>query len=268
MSIIKKSWKVIAMTIVLILVCDTVGAIKIPLGFGSLMIFPMVLALMIAAMFGPDLLKFFSEKDCKMAGNIVIVALAPFMARLGISAGANISQLVAVGPALLLQEFGNLGTILISLPVALLLGLKREAIGACYSINRDSNFSLTADTFGADAPETQGTFAVFVVGTVIGTVYMSLLASLVASFNVLHPLALGMASGVGATAFMAAATGVLSEIYPAYAEQILALGSASDMLTGITGVYMAVFIALPMTKKLYTILEPILGRKSKKQSEQ
>ena len=65
---------------------------------------------------------------------------------------------------------GNLGTILLSLPLALLLGLKKEAIGACYSINRDSNLGLTTDIFGPDAPETRGTFAVYIVGSVIGTV--------------------------------------------------------------------------------------------------
>lgn len=48
------------------------------------------------------------------------------MAKMGISAGGNLAKLVAVGPALLLQEFGNLGTILLSLPLALLLGLKKK----------------------------------------------------------------------------------------------------------------------------------------------
>lgn len=102
------------------------------------------------------------------------------MAKMGISAGGNLAKLVAVGPALLLQEFGNLGTILLSLPLALLLGLKKEAIGACYSINRDSNLGLTTDIFGPDAPETRGTFAVYIVGSVIGTVFISVLASIVA----------------------------------------------------------------------------------------
>ena len=71
----------------------------------------------------------------------------------GIPAGGNLAKLVVVGPCASLQEFGNLGTILISLSSALLLGLK-EAIGACYSINRDSNLGLTTDIFGPDAPET------------------------------------------------------------------------------------------------------------------
>lgn len=135
------------------------------------------------------------------------------MAKMGISAGGNLAKLVAVGPALLLQEFGNLGTILLSLPLALLLGLKKEAIGACYSINRDSNLGLTTDIFGPDAPETRGTFAVYIVGSVIGTVFISVLASIVASWNIFDPIALGMACGVGSGSMMTAAAGTLGEIY-------------------------------------------------------
>ena len=174
------------------------------------------------------------------------------MAKMGISAGGNLAKLVAVGPALLLQEFGNLGTILLSLPLALLLGLKKEAIGACYSINRDSNLGLTTDIFGPDAPETRGTFAVYIVGSVIGTVFISVLASIVASWNIFDPIALGMACGVGSGSMMTAAAGTLGEIYPQQAENIMIMGGASDMLTGITGIYMGTFVGLPLTCLLYT----------------
>ena len=177
------------------------------------------------------------------------------------------SQQVAVGPALLLQEFGNLGTILLSLPLALLLGLKKEAIGACYSINRDSNLGLTTDIFGPDAPETRGTFAVYIVGSVIGTVFISVLASIVASWNIFDPIALGMACGVGSGSMMTAAAGTLGEIYPQQAENIMIMGGASDMLTGITGIYMGTFVGLPLTKKLYAILEPKIGHKNSKEAK-
>ncbi len=205
----------------------------------------MVFATIIGGLFGPDLLKLFTMEESGAAGAMVLVCLAPFMAKMGVGAGANLARLVEVGPALLLQEFGNLGTILISLPVALLLGLKKEAIGACYSINRDSNLGLTTDIYGPDAPETKGTFAVYIVGSVIGTVFMSLLASIVASWNIFHPLALGMASGVGSGSMMTAAAGTLAAIYPDYADVIPVLGGASDMLTGITGIYMGTLWACP-----------------------
>ncbi|MFR5601044.1 MAG: DUF3100 domain-containing protein [Lachnospiraceae bacterium] len=261
-TVIRKYWKVYAAAVLLALICDLVGTIKINIGIGTLTLFPMVFAVILGGLLGPDAMKIFNQGDCKLGGSLVLVALAPFMAKMGVSAGANLAKLVSVGPALLLQEFGNLGTIFISLPVALLLGLKKEAIGACYSINRDSNLGLTTDIYGPDAKETEGTFAVYIVGSVIGTVFISLLAGVVASWDIFHPLAMGMASGVGSGSMMTAAAGTLGEIYPAYAEDIMIMGGASDMLTGITGIYMGTFVGLPISRKLYAWLEPRIGRKA------
>src|SRR5699024_7212665 len=79
------------------------------------------------------------------------------------------------------------------------------------------------------------------------------------SWNIFHPLALGMASGVGSGVMMSASTGTLGRIYPEFAEDIILMGGASDMLTGITGIYMAIFVALPFTKWLYNVLKPKIG---------
>lgn len=261
--VVKKYWKVYLVALVVAFVFDLIGTIKLDIGIGTLTILPMVFATIFAGLLGPDLFKLFDTEEAKLGGELVLVVLAPFMAKMGISAGANLAKLVAVGPALILQEFGNLGTILFSLPLALALGLKKEAIGACYSINRDSNLGLTTDIYGPDAAETKGTFAVYIVGSIIGTVFISILASVIASLNFLHPLALGMASGVGSGSMMSAAAGTLSTFYPDYAEDIMVLGSASDMLTGITGIYMGTFIGLPITRKLYAILEPKFAKRKK-----
>jgi len=264
--VVKKYWKVYVAAVVIALVFDLIGTITIDIGIGKLTILPMVFATIFAGLLGPDLLKIFDTEEAKIGGELVLVVLAPFMAKMGVSAGANLAKLVAVGPALLLQEFGNLGTILFSLPLALALGLKKEAIGACYSINRDSNLGLTTDIYGPDAAETKGTFAVYIVGSIIGTVFISILASVIASLNIFHPLALGMASGVGSGSMMSAAAGTFSTFYPEYAEDIMVMGSASDMLTGITGIYMGTFIGLPITRKLYAILEPKFAKKAKKEA--
>jgi MFS family permease len=69
-----------------------------------------------------------------------------------------------------------------------------------------------------------------------------------------------MASGVGSGSMMTAAAGTLAAIYPDYADVIPVLGGASDMLTGITGIYMGTFIGLPLTTWLYNKLEPTVGR--------
>lgn len=59
---------------------------------------------------------------------------------------------------------------------------------------------------------------------------------------------------------MATATASLSEIYPAMADQISALASASETISGIDGIYMALFIGIPLCNWLYGKLEPVLGR--------
>lgn len=262
-----KYWKVYVAAVIIAIICDTIGTIQFNVGIGTMTILPMVFATIFGGLLGPDLLKMFKTEESKLGGSMVLVVLAPFMAKMGISAGANLAKLVSVGPALILQEFGNLGTILFSLPLALVMGLKEEAIGACYSINRDSNLGLTTDICGPDAPETKGTFAVYIVGSIIGTVFISILAGIVASWNIFHPLAMGMACGVGSGSMMSAAAGTLGKVYPQFADDIMVMGGASDMLTGITGIYMGTFIGLPLTRKLYAVLEPKIGRKADKEAK-
>ena len=81
----------------------------------------------------------------------------------------SIETVISAGPALLLQEFGNLGTIFLSLPIALLLGLKREAVGACHSINRETNLALMQDVFGPDSAEARGSLSIYIIGGMVVT---------------------------------------------------------------------------------------------------
>lgn len=257
---IKSEYKLFIVAFIFILIADSIGQIKIPLGPGQLILFPIFYSLFLGIISGPDVFKIFDKKEVKAASKLVIVAICPFIAKLGINAGANLSTVIQAGPALLLQEIGNLGTIIIALPLALLLGLKREAIGATHSINRETNLALITNMYGSDSPESKGSLSIYIVGGLIGTIYFGLMATIVASLNLFHPYALGMASGVGAGIMMASATASLSEIYPAMADQISALASASETLSGITGIYVAIFLAIPLCNKLYSILEPRISK--------
>ena len=60
-----------------------------------------------------------------------------------------------------------------------------------------------------------------------------------------------MASGVGSASMMTASVGALSAMFPEIADKIQALGAASNMLSGLDGVYMSLWMALPMTEWLY-----------------
>lgn len=59
----------------------------------------------------------------------------------------------------------------------------------------------------------------------------------------------------------------LCAIYPEWTDTISAMASVGETIAGITGMYITMFIAIPMTDKLYTILEPKLGRFALKNKE-
>ena len=252
---------------VFIVIADSIGQIKVPLGPGTLILFPIFYSLLLGIISGPEALKIFKKKEVKAASKLVIVAICPFIAKLGINAGASLETVLSAGPALLFQEIGNLGTIFFALPVALLLGLKREAVGATHSINRESNLALITDMFGPDSPETRGSLSIYVVGGMVGTIYFGFLATMIASLNVFHPYALGMASGVGAGILMASSVASLTLVYPDMATQISALASTSETLSGLTGIYVAIFVGIPLTQKLYELLEPPIAKLRKEPSE-
>lgn len=267
MARLRAEYKIFLLAFVFIVIADSIGQIQVPLGPGTLILFPIFYSLIMGVLSGPEVLKIFKKKEVKAASKLVIVAICPFIAKLGINAGASLEVILSAGPALVMQEIGNLGTILLALPFALLLGLKREAIGATHSINRESNLALITDMFGPDSPETRGSLSIYVVGGMVGTIYFGFMTTMVAALYIFHPYALGMASGVGAGILMASATASLALIYPDMASELSALASTSETISGITGIYVAIFIGIPLTKKLYQLLEPPIARLRREPSE-
>ena len=249
-KLLRNSYRVFIGTLVLAVIAELIGSKTIRFGPLIIAIVPMMYSLVMGTVLGKDLLGFFTEEESETASQFASIAISLFMAKLGISAGGSFTELVEVGPALILQEFGNIGTIFISVPVAVALGLgRKQIVGATHSINRESNLALITSVYGGNSKEMEGTLSVYLVGTLIGTAIFGLIASITASTNLFHPMALGMASGVGSGTRMAAAVATLSEIYPEWTEQISMLGGASDVLTGIDGVIFGLFIGLPLTNK-------------------
>ena len=258
---LRAEWKIYIVSFVFALIASLIGQIAIPLGPGKIILFPIFYSIILGVLSGPEVAKVFDRKEVKAASKLVIVAICPFIAKIGVNAGAALDTVVSAGPALFSHAFADVLTIFITLPVALLLGLGREAVGAASSINRETNLAIVADRYGADSAESRGSLAIYVVGGMLGTIYFGLMASVVAMFGIFDPLALGLASGVGAGIMMAAAVGSLGVIYPGQAEQINALAGASQTIAGIDGVYLAMFVALPLTEWLYERLSPAIGRK-------
>jgi hypothetical protein len=264
---IKENYRLYLAALVIVLIAELIGMKKIQVGSALIIIYPMLFAIVISVLLGRDIFGFFKEKESKKASSLVLVAITPFMAKIGVLAGSNLPKLVDVGPALAFQELGHVGTILLALPVAIMLGIKKEAIGATSSTCRDKDYGLICHLYGADSPEARGALSIYIIGFLIGTIYIGFLVSIVAATGIFHPLALAMASGIGSGVMMAAAASTLATIYPEYGDQIIMLAGASDMLAAIVGIYFTLFISLPITKKMYNWLEPKISPKHTRGAE-
>ena len=213
-------------------------------------------------------IKWIQRKQSRIAEGTMMLFIGILIAKLAISSGQSIHLLLEMGPALMLQELGHLATILIALPVALLLGFKRESIGLTNSIGREPEVAVVVDKYGFNSPEARGIFALFIVGTIIGTVFISFLTSISVSILPLHPFAFAMASGVGSASMNAASLGPTLAAFPGLETQIEAFAGFSNLLSFSAGIYIVMFLALPFTEKLYTILEPKIGRKDITKNEE
>lgn len=246
-----KNLKLHAIVLALIIVAEMIGTHTVSISIGRIVLLPMLYALLMGILTTPKFLKLSGEKEMIDASSLIGVTLMLLMARYGTLVGPTLPKIMAASPALVLQEFGNLGTVLLGVPLAVYLGLKRETIGAAHSIAREPNVALIGEKFGLDSSEGRGVMGVYIAGTVFGTIFFGLMASVAASVTPLHPYALAMASGVGSASMMTAAVGSLAAMYPEMADQLAAFGAASNMLSGLDGLYMSVWLGLPMTEWLY-----------------
>lgn len=147
-------------------------------------------------------------------------------------------------------------TMLIALPLGLLLGLGRSAVGGTFSLCRDTALGIIGDEYGLESREGMGTLGTYISGSVFGTLFYSFLAPVGLAIG-FHPYALAMASGMGSASMMNAATAALTNAAaPMYAEQILAYSATSGLLTAVTGVYVEMFLALPLANWYYNRVNP------------
>ncbi len=239
-----------AIGVINIKITDTISFLLLPL------IYSLVMGL---ALYLIKSVKFIGPKQAKVAEGVMVLLIGVLLAKLAISSGQSISAIFKVGPALVLQLLGDLGT-LIALPVALLLGFRREVIGMASSICREPNLGIIIDKYGFKSPEARGVLAIFVIGSIIGTPFISFLSSICTSLVPFHPYAFAMASGIGSASMNAAALVPLVHMHPDMATQLEAFAGCSNILSFCLGIYMCIFISLPIAEKLYKWLSPILGK--------
>jgi len=255
------------MAFLIVLAAEFIGIVNFSVGPGKIVLLPMLWALVIGAVWSlaadrlPAPLQVGAELQ-RRASTIVQLALLMFIAKLGLLVGGSLPKLATAGWALVFQELGHFfGTMALGLPIALLLGIKREAVGATFSVGREPSLAMIAEKYGMQSPEGRGVLAEYVTGTIFGAVFIALLASLITSLHIFNPLALAMGAGVGSGSMMAAASGAIAALQtPEVAKDVLAFAAAANLMTSIVGLYFTLYISLPFTAWAYEKLEPVIGR--------
>jgi hypothetical protein len=250
-----------------VLIAEVIGVVQFQIGPGKVLLQPMVWALLIAAAWGiassylPSPLRI-SLGLQTFAGQLLNAGLILFIVKMGFTVGGALPAVRQAGWALLFQEFGHtFGTLALGLPLALLLGVKREAVGATFSIGREGNLVIIGEKYGMNSPEGRGVLAEYITGTVLGALFIALLAGFVASLHIFDPRSLAMGAGVGSGSMMAAAIGAINgQSPPEMVKNLTAIASAANLMTAVLGFYFALFLSLPACSWLYDKLEPVLGR--------
>ncbi len=247
-----KDWRLHLLVFGIVALTEWIGVFQFTVGPGVILLLPMLYAMLIGlGLFFTPVVK---KTQALHAEPLIVLGVTLLIAKIGVIIGPSLPKLIEAGPALLLQEFGNLGTIFIALPIAVFLGLKRESIGMAHSVAREPNVGLIVDKYGFNSPEGRGVMAIYIFGTVFGAVFMGVISGFLATITPLHPLSFAMASGIGSGSMMAAASGSLVAAFPAFSDDIIAFAGASNLLSLSTGLYMSIFIGLPLTEKMYQLL--------------
>lgn len=251
----KQTLPIAVLAFVIAVVMQLVGQLELNVGIGAIIIFPMVWGLIAGMILSVQRFRPLGIDLQKTASGLVAVAVLFLVARLAFNIGPNLPILLNAGPALLLQEIGHLlGTVVLALPLAVLLRMGTSTIGATFSLDREPSFAIVSEKYGPDSHQYRGVLSMYVFGTLFGAVFITLLASLVANWKIFDPLALAMGAGVGSGSMMAAGVGSIVTAYPESEDAILAMASVSNLITTVLGVYVGIYIALPLADRLYHML--------------
>ena len=251
----RKLWILLGLTLVISSIAQAIGPLVIPIGVASVTLLPMIWGLLVSGFISGQPWRPIGLNMQEAATSIMGVAVLFLGARLSFEIGPNVALLFHAGPALLLQELGHLlGTLVLALPLAVLLRMGPATVGATFSIDREGSFAMVSERYGADSPQYRGVLSMYVFGTVFGAIIVSLIASLTTSLGIFDPLALAMGAGVGSGSMMAAAASVVVAAHPEMQQQVLAMSAASNLITSVLGLYVGVWVALPLADKMYRSL--------------
>ncbi|ACX67018.1 Protein of unknown function [Paenibacillus sp. cl141a] len=249
----------LAFVLIVIAVAEFIGIQSIQVGSVKISLLPLVFAILITMVLGLSIFrkglmkKIYSKENVGFSSKYLIFIMLPLMARYGADVAPRLEEILKVGWVFIIQEIGNLGTILLGLPIAILLGLRREAIGATLGLGREGELAYISEKYTLDSDEGRGVLSLYIIGTLFGTLFFSILAPVMvaAGFSI---EALAMSSGVGSASMMTGSSSALIAHSPEMTETINGYAAASQLLTSFLGTYTMVFLAVPLQRFMYKLM--------------
>ena len=262
-----KDWKVHALCGVMVLAAELIGKHSFAFGPLSFTLFPMLYTIIMGILLA--LFKLIPRSMMETASPYITISVLMLGARSAATIGPNLGLIFTSGAALILQEFGNLGTVLFSIPIGVLVfGMGRSVVGAGFSISREGSIIVIGDMYGLDSDEGLGVMGGYITGTIFGTIICGICSSILANTGWFHPYSLAMACGTGSASMMSANVAPLLDMWPDLADEVYALAYSSNVLSGMDGLYMSLLLAIPMSNGLYNLCWKIRGKEPPKSHKQ
>lgn len=251
-----KDWRLHGVVLIFTVIAEMIGSQTIRFGVFSMTLSPLIFSMLLMTIFYliPKQ-KIITEKNSANASKMMAFAGGILIAKLGVSSGAAMEEVLDAGLAITLQNMGEGFSFLLGLPVAVLIfGLKRESIGMSFGVSRESNVALISDKYGAESPEFRGVMTNYIVGTIFGVIAMSFLISVLVQMPFISPKSIALATGIGSASMMAGGMGTLLEHFPEQATTLEAYAAMSNLVSSVVSIYIALFIGLPLTERTYSFL--------------
>lgn len=250
----------LALVVLTIVVAESIGVRSVPVtGSITITLLPLVFAVVLTMMLGIPawrkgiLRRVYSPRNVGFSGAFLIVIMLPLMARYGADVAPRLAEIVSIGWVFLLQELGNLGTVLLGLPVALLLGLRRHAIGSTLGLGREGELAYISEKYTLNSDPGRGVLSMYLMGTLFGALFFSFFAPVLLGTGI-DVRALAIASGMGSASMMTAASSTLAAQAPELQDTIVSYAAASQLLTSFIGTYTMVFLAVPLQRAMYNLM--------------
>lgn len=225
----------------------------------TLTVLPLVFAVVLTMVLGIPILRrgilrrVYSPRNVAFSGAFLIIIMLPLMARYGADVAPRLGEILSIGWVFLLQELGNLGTVVLGLPIALMLGLRRHAIGSTLGLGREGELAYITEKYTLNSDPGRGVLSIYLIGTLFGALFFSFLAPILLGTG-LDVRSLAIASGMGSASMMTASSSTLAAQVPEMQDTILSYAAASQLLTSFIGTYTMVFLAVPLQRAMYNLM--------------